>query len=361
MQSNQLIRKIRIYSLLSFLLPLITINICLAAFKLLGSVDTYENYDWSKEVNVPIEEFLLPVNHYAFTSDENTKSVTFTNCPKYLLEQIYVTNDGKNLSKQSLSLTQEKFSSYIYTIVREGKIKSIIRKPKDSLDSRCIKNHKIGYFLFKNISILEKYFLSAKKETKSGFGKVKNPYLYGEISISRSARYFPATLIFKPFIILSAFFLFFYWINNLKLFNEFLNKKIINKFSKKFFYFGVLSSIFLILHASFLGLDFGSEAFKKIRKIIIVSFIFFEACAQFLLTKNLFEFKENLKKNINQTILKIKIAFVFTVIFITIVSFSFLAWGDISGSAKHVLEWNYFSFLLIYYFLSRLLWKFEKN
>ena len=165
MQSNQLIRKIRIYSLLSFLLPLITINICLAAFKLLGSVDTYENYDWSKEVNVPIEEFLLPVNHYAFTSDENTKSVTFTNCPKYLLEQIYVTNDGKNLSKQSLSLTQEKFSSYIYTIVREGKIKSIIQLK--------IKN-KIKY---KNIFY--------KKDTINNITKLILNILYKKISSNK--------------------------------------------------------------------------------------------------------------------------------------------------------------------------------
>ena len=35
---------------------------------------------------------------------------------------------------------------------------------------------------------------------------IKNPYFYGEVSISRTARYFPATMIFKPFIILSAFF-----------------------------------------------------------------------------------------------------------------------------------------------------------
>jgi len=37
------------------------------------------------------------------------------------------------------------------------------------------------------------------------------------------------------------------------------NKNILSKFSKKFFYFGIFSCIFLALHATFLGLDFDSK------------------------------------------------------------------------------------------------------
>jgi len=156
---------------------------------------------------------------------------------------------------------------------------------------------------------------------------------------------------------LSAIFLILYWKNNLNLFNGFQNKNILSKFSKKFFYLGALSCIFLILHASFLGLDFDSKLFSIIRKLIITLFIVFEICAQFFLTINLLKFKGELIEYINPLILKIKITFVAIVFFVTCAIFALLVWGNLSSSIKHVLEWNYFSILLVYYLLSRLLWK----
>ena len=221
----------------------------------------------------------------------------------------------------------------------------------------CVKNNKLTYWLLSNFSILEKTLINTKKNYTPGFGKIKNPYLYGEVSISRTARYFPATLIFKPFIILSALFLFLYWKNNLNLFNELKNKNTLSNFSKKFFYFGMLSCIFLIFHVLFLGLDFDSELFNKIRRLIIILFIFFEVSAQIFLTKNLFQYKKNLKSYIHPLIINIKIIFVTVILLVTCFVFFLLIWGDLSGSVKHILEWNYFSILLIYYFLSRLLWR----
>ena len=103
---------------------------------------------------------------------------------------------------------------------------------------------------------LENVLIDIKSANPSVFSSIKNPYFYGEVSISRTARYFPATLIFKHFIILSSIFLFLYWKNNLNLFNELKNNNILNNFSKNFYYFGVLSCLFLILHAAFLGIDF---------------------------------------------------------------------------------------------------------
>ena len=83
--------------------------------------------------------------------------------------------------------------------------------------------------------------------------------------------------------------------------------------------------------------------------------------AQILLTKNLFKFKEKLKEYINPLILKIKIIFVATVFFTTCVAFVILAFGDPSTSFKDILEWNYFAFLLFYYLLSRLLWRYPET
>ena len=129
-----------------------------------------------------------------------------------------------------------------------------------------------------------------------------------------------------------------------------------DKFPNTFFYLGMLSCIFLILHATFLGLDFDSKIFSKIRKAIIVLFILFEVSAQIFLTRNLYKFKEELKEYIRPLILKTKIIFVSTIFVITSVAFIILVFYDPSTSFKHILEWNYFASLLFYYMLSRLLW-----
>ena len=91
------------------------------------------------------------------------------------------------------------------------KIKSVLLIQENVKEEGCVRNYKIPYFLLKNITGLEELIIETKKNTKSGFTKLKNPYIYGEVSISRTARYYPANFIFKPFIILSGIFLFFYW------------------------------------------------------------------------------------------------------------------------------------------------------
>ena len=63
----------------------------------------------------------------------------------------------------------------------------------------------------------------------------------------------------------------------------------------------------------------------------------------------------------NEDFLEVKIIFVSLILFITSVIFILLIWGDLSGSVKRILEWNYFSALLGYYALSRLLWKKDKT
>ena len=148
---------------------------------------------------------------------------------------------------------------------------------------------------------------------------------------------------------------------NIALFKELENRNILVKPSKKFFYLGVFSCIFLVLHALFLGLDFDSELFRKIRRLIIILFIVFEISAQIFLTRILFKFREELKNYINPLFLKIKITFVTIIFAITFTVFAFLIWGDLDTSLKHVIEWNYFSSLLFYYLLSSLLWKREKT
>tara|TARA_Y100000590_G_scaffold338587_1_gene385836 strand:- start:107 stop:1162 length:1056 start_codon:yes stop_codon:yes gene_type:complete len=350
MKSSEFIKKIKTYAVIAFLLPLLTINSCLLLFKLLGNIDLYPNLDWNnKKVEVPLYS-------------EKFKSSSFIDCPANSYTKYLVTVDDKTievghvLSNGDIKYVQENIE-IINKLTKNNKIKSEIFQQDESINYRCVKNYKILYTVLNNFSFLENVLIDIKSANPSVFSSIKNPYFYGEVSISRTARYFPATLIFKPFIILSAIFLLLYWRNNLGLFNELKNNNILNNFSKNFYYFGVLSCLFLILHAAFLGLDFDSKLFSKLRRLIIISFIFFELCAQILLTKNLFNYRDQLKEHTRLLVIKVKVVFVVLAIFSTLIIFALLAWGDLNTNMKHVFEWNYFSALLVYYFLSRILWR----
>ena len=103
------------------------------------------------------------------------------------------------------------------------------------------------------------------------------PYIDGGTSISRTARYFPNYLIFKPAMILTSYLLIKYWI---------LNKQIVNSFEqnhkhiKKFVFFGIASAIALTIHSIFLGIKFDNDIYKLFRRVIMLSFIIFEIVAQ---------------------------------------------------------------------------------
>jgi hypothetical protein len=344
MRSSEFIKKIKLFTLIAFLLPLITINLCLVTYKILGSYDVYPSFNWdNKNIKVSQEEYDKIIL--------NTETRTFKNCPEFQFDDYLVNTEGQVL--KSIKKIETKY---------KNKVSHRIKKQNNKINERCIKNSYLLYNFIK-IDFLDKLLVIASDKGKSGkgFARVKNPYLYGEVSISRTARFFPAILIFKPFIILSAIFLFFYWKNNLNLFKELESNNIMLKSSKTFFYLGIFSCLFLMLHATFLGLNIDSQIFKLFRKVIIILFIVFELFAQIFLTKNLFKFRNKLKEYIKSPILKLKIIFVTFVILITVILLSLLIWGDLSSDFKNIAEWNYFSFLLLYYFLSFLLWKDQKN
>ena len=90
MKANQLIKKIRVYALISFLLPLITINSCMLFYKLLGHYDLYGSYNWNEKKS----EYTL--NEIALISN-NPKS--FTNCPEYKYRSYYTTTDNQTIEQ----------------------------------------------------------------------------------------------------------------------------------------------------------------------------------------------------------------------------------------------------------------------
>ena len=134
------------------------------------------------------------------------------------------------------------------------------------------------------------------------------PYIDGSVSISRTARTYPAYLVFKPCMIITAILLIKYWISTNTLVQN-INPKSTEK--KRFMVYGVLSAIFLILHSIFLGVSFEHDLYKFFRRFVLLAFIIFELVAQALLVNSLFKIKNIISEIINKKILVFKILLVF--------------------------------------------------
>ena len=175
------------------------------------------------------------------------------------------------------------------------------------------------------------------------------PYIDGGVSISRSARTYPAYLLFKPGMIITAILLIRYWIINNRLIGKINNETYKNKY---FLFFGVGSAIFL-------GINFELDLFKFFRRFILLGFIIFEIVAQALLVISIFKIKEKIDIFINKKILMLKILLVSVMIIVAVLSAPILNSSEYTHF-KHALEWNYFLGVISFYFLTFLFWKKKK-
>ena len=205
-------------------------------------------------------------------------------------------------------------------------------------------------FISVNYQIFDNTFLSVDHigRTNPTF-----PYFDGGVSISRTARTYPAYLVFKPSMIFASILLILYWIKTNKLINSFEDKKNRNNTFKTF---GILSAIFLIVHSIFLGVKFDYDIYKFFRRFVLLSFIIFEIVAQSLLVYRFFKLKSLIKKYINNYVLVLKIILVSILVIVAIVSLPIVV---TSGNVhfKHGLEWNYFVGVILFYLLTFLFWK----
>ncbi len=205
-------------------------------------------------------------------------------------------------------------------------------------------------FISINYNLLEGTLFQVDQIGRSAF---TIPYLDGSLSISRASRTYPAFLIFKPGMILTSVLLFFYWKKNNEIINKFNN---VSGKNYKFKTFGILSAIFLSIHAILLGVDIDLKIFKLLRRVILLSFIIFEIIAQGLLVYHFYKLKEKINIFFRPIILKIKILLVFSLATIAIASLPILVTkGNVHF--KHALEWNYFIGVIFFYLLTRLFWK----
>ena len=200
-----------------------------------------------------------------------------------------------------------------------------------------------------NSEFLEGTIFAVDMIGRSGFSI---PYLDGSLSISRASRTFPQYLIFKPSMILTAIFLYYYWINNNNLVNS-LNSTDINY---KFKTFGILSAIFLAIHSIFLGIKFDIQIYKLFRRIVLLLFIIFEIIAQGYLVFHLYKLKIKLENLINKKILIMKLILVSILASVAILSLPILVTKG-NTHFKHALEWNYFVGVVLFYLFSRFFWR----
>ena len=200
-----------------------------------------------------------------------------------------------------------------------------------------------------NPEFLENTFFSVDQIGRSG---KSIPYLDGGLSISRASRTFPQYLIFKPSMIITAVLLYYYWKNNNYLVNNLYSTKIDYKFKT----FGILSAVFLAIHSVFLGIKFDIQIYKLFRRVILLLFIIFELIAQGYLVYHLFKLKTKLKEFINRKILFVKILLVSVLVVVAILSLPTLVTKG-NTHFKHMLEWNYFVGVILFYLFSRFFWR----
>ena len=204
-------------------------------------------------------------------------------------------------------------------------------------------------FISQNPEVLDNTVFSVDQIGRSGFSI---PYLDGSLSISRASRTFPQYLIFKPSMILTAIFLFYYWKNN----NDLVNNLYKTKINYKFKIFGILSAVFLAIHSIFLGIKFDIQIYKIFRRVILLLFIIFELIAQGYLVYHLYSLKKKLEVMINKKVLLIKFLLVSVLIIIAFLSLPTLVTKG-NTHFKHMLEWNYFVGVIMFYLLSRFFWR----
>ena len=229
-------------------------------------------------------------------------------------------------------------------------------------NNACILNSKIHkyYLYFPSTFNWFTNIIDNIKKNKNfipGHSEAIMPYFYGESSISNIAKRFPTNYTFKTFMFLGSLMIFIYW----KHYN-----KIINKIKKEhkinlFYLSGVLSSILLFLHVLFLGSNIEVLYFEKIKRLILIFFIFFEILAQSNLVFNLYINKEKIKYNINIFYLELKKYLIILILIASIAGIGLFIFVDTGSKFNNIVEWNFFTLLIFFYLFSYFMWNTEKK
>jgi len=204
-------------------------------------------------------------------------------------------------------------------------------------------------YISQNYHFLEGTIFTVDQLGRSSFSI---PYFDGSLSISRASRTFPQFLIFKPFMIITAIMLYYYWSNN----NRLINKYKFTNINYKFKTFGILSAVFLAIHSIFLGIKFDIQIYKLFRRVVLLLFIIFEIIAQGILVYHFFIIRDKISILINKRVLILKAILVSILTTVALLSLPILI-SKGNTHFKHALEWNYFVGVVTFYLFTRFLWR----
>jgi hypothetical protein len=277
---------------------------------------------------------VIDVGKQTFAST-NKLSFELSNCNIFYIKKLIVV-DEKNADKKMFK------KLYQSDIKNEFCIKN----------SNIYKYHKIFPVVINSLGALKR-----SPNYRPGVSEVINPFIYGETSISNIVKRFPINYLFKPLMFLTSFVMVLYWLKCGKILNILSTQN--NNYW--FMYFGIASSFCFFFHVYFLGTEITNENFTNIRKIILLLFIIFELFAQIIFTRKLYLMQDILNDFISELILKLKIVYTLIIGITSCGIISMLIfYGGFTSKVDYIIEWNYFTILLIFYLLSFLIWK-KKN
>ena len=340
-------RQIKVIKLTSFLLFIVPLFTLLFILSTVNHLVSYSPMNYPNGLQ----------KHQKFKCEESNnwcrnipfKEIKLTECSLKKVKDIYrkngvVINPSMEMLPQDFwDIKKNKNDQYEWEII-----------VTDENDYLCIKFSKI-FFLYKLFPKLENLNYYWKKKTTFGISEAVNPFIKGETSISNIVKRFPFNYIFKPLMYIVSILMCVYWINYYIFFKK-------NNFygNNKFLIFGIMSAVLLFLHVFFLGTNYEIPYFQKIRRVIIALFIFSEILAEFFLASKIYKLRFSLLNLMRKKIIFAKMVFIYVLITITSISLVYMFLFDQSQAFNNILEWNYFCFLLFFYFLSSIIWK-NKN
>ena len=121
MESELFVKRIKKYSIISLLLPLIVINSCFLLYKFLGNTDAYFGLKyWDKAYS----EHLVDENGTYIFTPRVSNFTNITDCPKYIYKGYYKAekDDGTFITSQKMS-TFTNFKVGEIFIVKKKKLK----------------------------------------------------------------------------------------------------------------------------------------------------------------------------------------------------------------------------------------------
>ena len=92
------------------------------------------------------------------------------------------------------------------------------------------------------------------------------------------------------------------------------------------------------------------------RRVVLLLFIIFEIIAQGMLVYHFIKVKDKISELINRKILILKATLVSVLASVAILSLPILI-GKGNTHFKHMLEWNYFVGVILFYLLSNFFWR----